>query len=120
MFIGRTRKHDVQLIGISDVQGPWVAHHFSHSRPDNHDVRPGLYPMLVRVPLVRIVVGGAGISGQHVDEAHLVWRLGFRTAREIDNERFALKTLRGDFRNVPTESQDRPLDVSEALAAVDT
>jgi hypothetical protein len=46
-------------------------------------------------------------------------RLGFRTMREIDSERFALKTLRGDFRNVPTESEHRPLDVSQALAAVD-
>jgi len=46
-------------------------------------------------------------------------RLGFRTVREIDNERTALKALRGDFRNIPTESQDRPLDVSQALAAAD-
>jgi hypothetical protein len=44
-------------------------------------------------------------------------RLGFRTVQEIENERFALKALRGDFRNVPTPSQDRPLDVAEALAA---
>ena len=28
--------------------------------------------------------------------------LGFRTAREIDEERCALKALRGDFDNVPT------------------
>jgi hypothetical protein len=28
-------------------------------------------------------------------------RLGFRTAREIDEERSALKALRGDFRNIP-------------------
>src|SRR5207302_10429702 len=28
-------------------------------------------------------------------------RLGFRTASEIDEERYALKALRGDFRNVP-------------------
>jgi len=27
-------------------------------------------------------------------------RLGFRTMREIDDERMALKALRGDFRNV--------------------
>jgi hypothetical protein len=46
-------------------------------------------------------------------------RLGFRTAREIDNERTALKALRGDFRNIPTESQHRPLDVSQAMAAAD-
>ena len=28
-------------------------------------------------------------------------RLGFRTASEIDSERYALKALRGDFRNLP-------------------
>lgn len=28
-------------------------------------------------------------------------RLGIRTAREIDHERYALKALRGDFRNLP-------------------
>jgi hypothetical protein len=29
-------------------------------------------------------------------------RLGVRTAREIDYERYALKSLRGDFRNLPS------------------
>jgi hypothetical protein len=29
-------------------------------------------------------------------------RLGFRTEREIDEERYALKALRGDFRNLPS------------------
>ncbi len=29
-------------------------------------------------------------------------RLGFRTQPEIDHERYALKSLRGDFRNLPT------------------
>lgn len=34
-------------------------------------------------------------------------RLGFRTQPEIDYERYALKSLRGDFRNLPTSpSQD--------------
>jgi hypothetical protein len=50
----------------------------------------------------------------------LLRRLGFRTVREIDNERTALKALRGDFENVPTESRNRPLDVSQALTAADS
>jgi hypothetical protein len=29
-------------------------------------------------------------------------RMGFRTASEIDYERYALKSIRGDFRNLPT------------------
>jgi hypothetical protein len=33
-------------------------------------------------------------------------RLGFRTQSEIDSERYALKTLRGDFRNLPTSEGD--------------
>jgi hypothetical protein len=39
----------------------------------------------------------------------LLRRLGFRTAHEIDQERYALKALRGDFRNLPpvTDAEDR-------------
>jgi hypothetical protein len=33
-------------------------------------------------------------------------RLGFRTQSEIDSERYALKSLRGDFRNLPTSEGD--------------
>jgi hypothetical protein len=35
----------------------------------------------------------------------LLRRMGFRTATEIDHERYALKCLRGDFANVPTSSE---------------
>src|SRR4051794_22695222 len=42
--------------------------------------------------------------------------LGFRTASEIDEERYALKALRGDFRNVPIS--DGRASVAVALAAV--
>jgi hypothetical protein len=46
-------------------------------------------------------------------------RLGFRTASEIDHERYALKALRGDFENLsPTSSCDRA-PVSRALHAVE-
>jgi hypothetical protein len=34
-------------------------------------------------------------------------RLGFRTAREIDYERYALKALRGDFEALATHKKDR-------------
>jgi hypothetical protein len=39
----------------------------------------------------------------------LMRRLGFRTASEIDYERYALKAMRGDFRRLPAEpnSEDR-------------
>ena len=33
-------------------------------------------------------------------------RFGFRTQSEIDYERYALKSLRGDFRNLPTSEGD--------------
>jgi len=33
-------------------------------------------------------------------------RLGVRTQPEIDYERYALKSLRGDFRNLPTSNED--------------
>lgn len=34
--------------------------------------------------------------------AKLFCQLGYRGSTEIDEERFALRTLRGDFRNLPT------------------
>ena len=42
-------------------------------------------------------------------------RLGFRTQSEIDHERYALKALRGDFRNLPKASLNGT--TSEALMA---
>ena len=48
-------------------------------------------------------------------------RRGFRTASEIDQERYALKALRGDFRNVPaTPQEDSSARVRQALQAVQT
>jgi hypothetical protein len=43
-------------------------------------------------------------------------RLGFRTASEIDHERYALKVLRGDFRSLNEESRDRD-DTNRVLEA---
>lgn len=42
----------------------------------------------------------------------LIRRLGFRTQREIDEERFALKALRGDFRPA---SEPSPVEDSSAI-----
>jgi len=81
VLVWRTRKHHVRLAGISDVQASWIAHHFSHPGPDNHDVRTGLYPVQARFPLMRVVIGRSGIPGQHVDEADLVGRCGAGTDR---------------------------------------
>jgi hypothetical protein len=43
-------------------------------------------------------------------------RLGVRTRSEIDREKFALKALRGDFKNV--DLPDRAAEVSAAKGAV--
>jgi hypothetical protein len=45
-------------------------------------------------------------------------RLGFRTMREIDSERYALKALRGDFRPLGPAAYDRDNEASHALQAV--
>jgi hypothetical protein len=47
-------------------------------------------------------------------------RLGFRTMHEIDEERYALKALRGDFNKLARRKKPRSTDgtVVEALAAV--
>lgn len=44
-------------------------------------------------------------------------RLGFRTQSEIDDERFALKLLRGDFRNLSSDAANLG-NVKRALKAV--
>lgn len=45
-------------------------------------------------------------------------QLGFRTAAEIAQERYALKALRGDFRNVSSR-RTNPGNLRKALAAAD-
>jgi len=46
-------------------------------------------------------------------------RLGFRTEREIDRERYALKALRGDFKDLQRDGESTSLDqVDAVLAAV--
>jgi hypothetical protein len=44
-------------------------------------------------------------------------RLGFRTAREINTERVALKALRGDFHTGQAEATDASTRADQALAA---
>jgi hypothetical protein len=62
-----------------------------------------------RFALVPLVVGSFLI--QHAVQGWcpplpVFRRLGFRTQPEIDYERYALKSLRGDFRNLPTSDGD--------------
>jgi hypothetical protein len=45
-------------------------------------------------------------------------RLGYRTMREIDTERYALKALRGDFGSLGPNQGDRDTPASHALQAV--
>jgi len=47
----------------------------------------------------------------------LLRRLGFRTATEIDEERYALKALRGDFRKLNGDA-DGPKGARQAITAV--
>ncbi len=42
-------------------------------------------------------------------------RLGFRTQSEIDYERYALKALRGDFRNLPARDDGDEATVKQAV-----
>jgi hypothetical protein len=48
----------------------------------------------------------------------LIRRLGFRTAREIDDERMALKVLRGDFAGLSGAEGEYKPKVDEVLKAV--
>jgi hypothetical protein len=49
----------------------------------------------------------------------LLRRLGVRTAREIERERYAIKALRGDFDRLPPARADRDRRVRAVLAAID-
>jgi len=45
-------------------------------------------------------------------------RLGFRTISEIDQERYALKALRGDFRGASSEGNGNGTDAKKSLEAI--
>jgi len=47
----------------------------------------------------------------------LLRSFGFRTAREIDTERYALKALRGDFGSIGPGSHNRDTCASHAVQA---
>ena len=47
----------------------------------------------------------------------VIRRLGVRTAREIDYERYALKAVRGDFDGI-SGGKDQPVEAGKALRAV--
>src|SRR5208337_1752130 len=48
----------------------------------------------------------------------LLRRFGVRTRFEIEQERYALKVLRGDFEHVDRKAVEPPRDVAELIAAV--
>jgi hypothetical protein len=46
-------------------------------------------------------------------------RLGFRTRSEIDREKFALKALRGDFKNLPEREEPQPeADIQQVVQSI--
>lgn len=47
-------------------------------------------------------------------------RLGFRTQSEIDYERYALKALRGDFRNLPSAAEGEDASARHAVGIMRT
>jgi hypothetical protein len=51
--------------------------------------------------------------------AALLRRLGVRTAVEIDQERYALKALRGDFRGVTRRAKDDQVRIERVLKATE-
>lgn len=74
----------------------------------------------------RWIVFSAAVAGFLFQHAVQGWcpplpilrRLGFRTQSEIDYERYALKALRGDFRDVPELEKVNESGVCHTLAAV--
>lgn len=66
-------------------------------------VRPGLLAMPAAVGAAVFLFGTRGIYPL----LPMFRRLGIRTAREIERERYAVKALRGDFDAMPREAQPR-------------
>jgi hypothetical protein len=65
----------------------------------------------------------SGFLFQHAVQGYcpplpILRRLGFRTPREIDDERFALKTLRGDFRDLPEIHNGHGGELEQVVEAV--
>lgn len=50
----------------------------------------------------------------------LLRRLGVRTRSELDREKFALKALRGDFKNIDVRERPNTKAQSQALQAINT
>jgi len=78
MLILRARPHDIWLRCISHIGVSRITADFLDRGTDNHHVRAGLHPMLMRCALSGVVIAGAVVTGKHVDKADLVWRVRFR------------------------------------------
>lgn len=75
-----------------------------------------------RFAIVPLVVGGFLLQHAVQDwcpPVPVFRRLGFRTQTEIEQERYALKALRGDFRDLPTGDGQGKRGVSQVLQAVE-
>ena len=73
-----------------------------------------------RFALIPLVVGGFLL--QHAVQGWcpplpVFRRMGVRTQTEIDHERYALKALRGDFRNLPAAGEGKGVTAERALQA---
>src|SRR6516162_5681724 len=78
MLILRARPHDIWLRCISHIGVSRITADFLDRGTDNHHVRAGLHPMLMRCALSGVVIAGAVVTGKHADKADLVWRVRFR------------------------------------------
>jgi Ku70/Ku80 beta-barrel domain len=75
VLVGFAGVHDKGLCRVFDIQIARIrAEHLVCCAADDHHVRPGLDPMLVRVPFGGIMIARAGVTGQHENEANLVRR----------------------------------------------
>ena len=69
---------------------------------------------------------GRGPRGEEIGHGLQGWcppvpflrRMGFRTASEIDYERYALKALRGDFKDVTANNGHDPVTIHKLLMSI--
>jgi len=75
-------------------------------RPQDLNARLAALTRLPSLEKAALCLASLAALGALVAGPFLLKKLGFRSQSEIDEERFALKALRGDFRQLPVAGQE--------------
>jgi hypothetical protein len=132
----RIRRQTEENVARYAAAGPWAIDRRLGELDREWDIERALETNAATVALVGLGLGTfvdrrffalpAVVAGFLLQHALQGWcppvpvfrRLGYRTSSEIDEERYALKALRGDFRDVAVGDGPGPDRIERALRAV--